>query len=1312
MATSQLKPPTGLQLTGNLSENWRKFKQRFEIYSVASGLNEKAEEIQVASLLHLVGEEALEVFNTFQFTAEDDKKKIKPVCEQFEAYCSPRKNVTYERYKFFTHVQGSKSIDVYITELKGLSKQCEFGDLCDSLIRDRIVCGIQSNYLRERLLREPELSLTKAIDICRASEVSKTQAQYLNESSKVLEEKVDFVQKQNKSRQTCYNCGTVHRKNQCPAFGKDCHACGKPNHFKSVCKSKPKDKSNQPKKSKGNRGHRSKVHYVDESSTDESEEMFIGAINNEGKASQWNANITINGKITSFKIDTGAQCNVISQKLFDEIRRSEIIVKSRSRLFAYNNEKIPIKGKVELLAEYKSKYYVINFKVVDMNVPPVLGLPTCESLNLVQRVMTVGNDQGYTKEMKSNDQNKILREFIDVFDGLGRIGEHHIVTDQSVPPTIHPARRVPFALKGRLQETLEQLVQKGVISKVTGPTDWVNSLVIIEKKDESLRLCLDPRDLNTAIKREHYQVPTAQEITSNLAGAKYFSTLDAKDGFWQVELDKKSSDLCTFNTPFGRYKFLRMPFGILSAAEVFQKKMIEAFEDIEGVQIIYDDILVTGKTVEEHDETLRKVLQRARERRIKFNKKKMKFRITEVKYIGDVITADGLKPDDSKIKAICDFKTPANKQDVMRLLGMVNYLGKYIPNMATITKPLRDLLKENIVWQWGHIQEETLKQIKTVLTSQPILKFYDASKPCKISVDASKSGLGAVLLQDDNPIAYASRSLTESQQRWAQIEKEMYAVVFGCERFNQFIYGKHTIIETDHKPLQSIIKKPLSQAPTRIQRLLLRLQRYDIDLQYRPGKELVIADALSRAYVSTRYPEDKELDDEIDFHVHSIISSVPISKSKFDAFKAATAADRALQELSKTIRNGWPELREQVPNEIKNFWNYRDEIHEIDGVLFKGEKIIVPESLKQSMLSLIHEVHLGVQKSLYRARQSLFWPGMTQEVKGMVENCPICLKYRRKQQKEPLIPFKVPELPWQRIAADLFHLGSEEYLLVIDYYSKYVELAHLSQDATSPEVIKHLKSIMARHGIPQELISDNGPQFISKKFENFSKTWEFDHDTSSPKFASSNGQVERAVQTVKSVLRKAVDSKRDPYLALLEYRNTPIDNDIGSPAELLFQRKLRTKLPCKKSLLKPRLQSKDTRNKLIVRQQKQKFYHDKNAKPLKELDVGDTVRLRREKEWIPAKVVEKDKHPRSYHVTTEQGTTYRRNRRDIVKTNEDPVVIKEHLNFENEMLDSEKPECQSEKVQVRISPSRIPVPEYRTRSGRLVKKPIRYGQNS
>ena len=206
---------------------------------------------------------------------------------------------------------------------------------------------------------------------------------------------------------------------------------------------------------------------------------------------------------------------------------------------------------------------------------------------------------------------------------------------------------------------LKRLESTGVIAQVNCPTDWVSSLVIAEKKNGSLKLCLDPRDLNMAIKREHYSVPTAQKTTSNFSEAKYFSTLDAKDGFWQVELHEESTDLCCFNSPFGRYKFLRMPFGIVSASEVFQKKMIEVFEGIEGVEVIYNDALVTGRTIEEHDHKLHQVLQRARERNIKFNKDKLKICIPEVKYIGDIISADGLKPDNSKIKAVCELPTPS-----------------------------------------------------------------------------------------------------------------------------------------------------------------------------------------------------------------------------------------------------------------------------------------------------------------------------------------------------------------------------------------------------------------------------------------------------------------------------------------------------------------------------------------------------------------------------------------------------------------------------------------------------------------------------
>ena len=296
MESAQLKPPSGLQLTGNLGENWQKFKQRFDLYSVASGLKEKSEDVQASALLHMVGEDALEVYNTFEFTTAADKMKVKPICEKFQEYCNLRKNATFERYKFSTHVQGSKGIELYITELKTLSQSCEFSTLCDSLTRDRIVCGITSSHLRERLLRETDLSLTKAIDICRATEVSKSQAQQLH-----------VEQKQRKQSK----------------------------------KGKPKGK---------------KVYYVNddsESSGSDGDELFIGMVKADQNtdADEWSAKLKINGKNLKFKLDTGVDCNVISKTLFEKIRSNEVIKKCKTKLFAYNKEQIAIKGKVHKVVD-------------------------------------------------------------------------------------------------------------------------------------------------------------------------------------------------------------------------------------------------------------------------------------------------------------------------------------------------------------------------------------------------------------------------------------------------------------------------------------------------------------------------------------------------------------------------------------------------------------------------------------------------------------------------------------------------------------------------------------------------------------------------------------------------------------------------------------------------------------------------------------------------------------------------------------------------------------------------------------------------
>ena len=242
-----------------------------------------------------------------------------------------------------------------------------------------------------------------------------------------------------------------------------------------------------------------------------------------------------------------------------------------------------------------------------------------------------------------------------------------------------------------------------------------------------------------------------QEVSSHLAGKKIFSTLDLKDGFWQISLDEQSSFLCTFNTPFGRFRFTGMPFGINLATEVFQKKNEAAFAGIEGIHIVADDIIIDADSVDEHDRILQKVLERARERKVKFNFGKLQLGVNTVKYLGTIIGADGVKPDPAKIVAISNMPTPTDKSAVRRLLGMVNFLANHIPNVASITAPLRDLVKADVHFQWGPEQDKALKQVKDLLSDPPILQYFDSRTQSVIQADASQRGLGAVLLQKGRP---------------------------------------------------------------------------------------------------------------------------------------------------------------------------------------------------------------------------------------------------------------------------------------------------------------------------------------------------------------------------------------------------------------------------------------------------------------------------------------------------------------------------------------------------------------------------------
>lgn len=285
-----------------------------------------------------------------------------------------------------------------------------------------------------------------------------------------------------------------------------------------------------------------------------------------------------------------------------------------------------------------------------------------------------------------------------------------------------------------------------------------------------MRLCLDPQELNKYIRKENVLIPTLDDVVAQLSGKKYFSVLDLKDGFWQVELDELSSNYCTFSTPFGCYKFNRLPFGLSMAPEYFQKINCQNFGDIEGVMIYIDDILVAGKTKEEHDMILNKVINRARELNVKFNRNKLQFCVNEMcKYLGQIFMSDGIKPDNNRVKAIVEMESPKNKKDLQRILGMINYLRQYLPCLSEKTSLLRELLKENVEFVWLSKHEKMLNEIKNLIVSAPILGTFDANKEVTIQTDASQNGLGCGLMQEGRPIYYASRSLTETENKYAMI---------------------------------------------------------------------------------------------------------------------------------------------------------------------------------------------------------------------------------------------------------------------------------------------------------------------------------------------------------------------------------------------------------------------------------------------------------------------------------------------------------------------------------------------------------------
>lgn len=1302
---SNIQLPEKLDFTDNAQ--WNAWISRFERYKIVSELSAKDEAVQVATLIYSMGEKAEDIFLSFNLN-EDDKKNFKKVKEKFDDYFQPKVNPIFERAKLNMMTQRpGQTMQEHAVALKKQALRCGYKtpEIRDESTRDRFVVSILDSKISKKLQMDPELTLERAIQVAAQSEEVDRQQTQLN--SKFSTDCVDRVghkktvrQHQQPKSSASYNrrptndadtpkrickwCGDskFHSHAECPARDKICNKCRKKGHFSRVCKSKP---------------------AVNNVETEE--RLFLGNVQKQPKVAEndFSVNLMVGSANVNFYIDTGADVNVIPKSMYKKSMMPPL-VQSTQVLYGPEDNRLDVVGEFCTELKYGQASTTEKMYVIGSGRKALLGKDTSVKLQLVARINNVSQTNYHIK-------------YKHMFQGLGKMEGKpcsiKLKANAEPKPTKAP-RRIPIASSEKVEQELERMLNLGVIKKVSEPTEWCAPMVIVWKKTGAVRICVDYTDLNDNIVRDRTILPTVDEVLARLQNAKVFTKLDQNCGFWQVPLSEDSQLLTTFITPWGRYCFTRLPFGISIGPEYFQARMKEALAGCPGVEPLQDDTVVAGKDLEDHNKKLDCVMKALNKAGIRLNINKCEFAVKELKFLGHLVGENGIRPDPEKTDSINNYQQPKDTKELLRFLGMVNQLGKFIPNLSELSQPLRILLNKKVEWVWSHEQEQSFHKIKQALTSAPTLAFYSTKAETKLSTDSSSYGLGAVLLQrprsteEWRPVAYASRTLTNAETRYAQIEKEALGITWATEKFQDYLIGLKFTIETDHKPLVPIFTtKPIADLSSRLQRFRLRMMRYVYDIEYTPGTQLKTADALSRAPRQHSSSEIDLTDLDIDAHVRSVmlqLSAGNMSDRTLDDLREAQSKDTACIQLRGLIETSWPTHRRQLHATVQPFWPMRSELSVQENLVVRGDRIIIPESKRNEILSKLHEGHMGIEKTRQRASRLVWWPGMSAQIKSTVENCIVCLK-DKPPATEPLIPTELPNYPWQMVGADLCQREKRDYLLITDYYSRFPEVM-LLQSTTAQAVIQAIRSIFARHGIPQIVRSDNGPQFIAEAFSQLENEYGFTSITSSPRFPRSNGLIESSVKIVKRLISRA----KDPYKALLDFRATPGPTGF-SPAELLFGRQLRTAIPVLEKKLKPTqindswVRSKDFRNKL-----KMKKNFDKRHRATERESIPDDARV-----WITdlqreGIVIEKHATPRSYLVDTEKGVV-RRNKQHL-------QVLPDHPTEDPNVVSStEEPACP-------VNPPDIPKPSNQpdtrskqpdivttsptvTRYGRRIKPPDR-----
>ena len=1227
--------------SSSLGPKWEKYVGRLENLFIAMGTTHADK--KKALLLHYAGEDVYNIFETLTLEAGDADVYIKAK-NALVTYFKPKVNHEYEKYVFRQSRQEKhENLDTFCTRLRQLSQNCDFTDN-NAEIKSQIIQGCISSNLRKKALKDDNITLDDLLKAARALEIADTQSKGMEANvlqvNRVMHRKPS---KQEGKKYTCYNCGGEYpHETECPAKGKTCTYCKRVDHFENYCKTKSRNQKYSPRgrgsfHSRGNsfryRGHsRGGVNQISEPlhtasahSSDEDEYVF-SVQQSQCKTPQ--VNVSINGVSCSFLADSGASVNIMDQESYLKLTPLKLST-ANTGVFAYGSQKsLPVIGKFTAKVIFKTQHANAEFLVVTGNTGSLLGFSTASQLGIINIVNNINQNKA---------KPAILEEFKDITQGLGMMKGYKVKLhiDENVRPVMQPHRRIPFHLRSKVEEELKYLEQEDIIEKVEGPTPWVSPIVAAPKpkNPDKVRICVDMRRANQAIQRERHPLPTMDDLIYELNGSTVFSKLDLNHGYHQLEIAPECRNITTFVTHVGLRRYKRLNYGVNAASEIFQQAIESVIKGIPGSKNISDDIIIHGVNREEHDKSLRGVLQRLREYNLTLNSSKCEFYKTSIEFFGQIWSQYGLSPDPRKVEAIKNAEAPKSATEVRSLLGMANYCARFIRNFANITHSLRQLTHKSVPFQWGEEHTAALNTLKDSITQDQVMAYYDPNKETNLIVDASPVGLGAILTQNDRPIAYASRSLSKAESNYSQIDREALAIVWGIEHFHLYLYGAQFNVTTDHKPLVTIFNNGNTKSTARCERWCLRLQTYQFEVKYSPGKENP-ADYMSRHPLETEDGKPTRSEIITENYINMVESLSTPNAISTEELQEETNNDATLNMVKRALKDSqnWHKHEELLP-----YLKIRDELSTTEnGIILRGTRIIVPQSLQRSILALAHEGHQGIIKTKSLLREKVWFPKIDEMTQDLISKCTTCQITTSDTRFHPVQMSDLPSAPWVDVSADFSgpYPTGEYLLVVIDDYSRF-PVVEIVRSTSGNTVIPVLDKIFAVHGIPETLKTDNGPPFNGDEIRKFAKKLGLKHRKITPLWPRSNATAESFMKPLnKAVLSATAEGrnwKQDLYKFLRNYRATPHCTTDVSPAKALFKRSIRIKLPEITAIADD--EAMRTRDK--IQKQKMKVNFDKrHVRNPHYFSEGDTVIVKQRKEHK----LQTPFDPNPYHVTNRNGT--------------------------------------------------------------------------